>query len=271
MKRFIPIAFIVLTIGILTTEAFGWLTPFSKARIASYGKHCVHGYDGNFGHVGVYFAGDAQAFNKMISQAGESERDALSGPLASKTVILHPGSMVVPDYVAGNEIISTDWYTSTWRGNHGGRSGLHLHIDVWLGGQIKLDKLQIPEEYTVESGGEVEEFVREVAVRIKERDAMAGGDVLQDDVAEQRALARTRLPDDVDVPARVRRAEAERRLGSVVGPFSKYDGVRVHGGGASRDSEDTNTAPGGCGGGRAASRKRDWERARRVIEAGCAV
>ncbi len=35
-----------------------------------------------------------------------------------------------------------------------------MQVDVWLGGQIKLDELQIPDDYTVESGGEIEEFIK---------------------------------------------------------------------------------------------------------------
>ena len=160
MKRCVPPLLVLITMGILSTDAFGVLIPFSKERIAANGKHCVHGYDGNLGQVGVYYAGDASAFNETIRGAGRSEtEEAFRPPYASKTVILHPGPMVVPEYVAKNDNISADWLITTWRGDHRGQSGWHMQVDVWLGGRIKLDALQIPEDFTVESGREIEDFV----------------------------------------------------------------------------------------------------------------
>jgi hypothetical protein len=38
---------------------------------------------------------------------------------------------------------------------------MHLQIDVWVGGRIKLDELRIPAEFTVESGREIETFIEQ--------------------------------------------------------------------------------------------------------------
>jgi len=67
--------------------------------------------------------------------------------------------MVVPRYINKNGDISTDWLVTTWCGVHAGRSGWHLRVDVWLGRRIKLDELRIPEDFVVESGREIEDFV----------------------------------------------------------------------------------------------------------------
>jgi hypothetical protein len=150
---------VLLSLGVFATEAWALLIPFSKERIAAQGKHCVHGFDGNFGHVGVYYAGDAAALNESIKQAAKVEKElAEEGKFASKTVILHPGSMAVPNYVSGRDDLATDWQVSSWRGEHKGKSGWHVQIDVWLG-RLKLDEVQIPEGFAVESGREIEDFV----------------------------------------------------------------------------------------------------------------
>ena len=138
MKRCIAALFVVITVSLFAKDVFAWLIPFSKERIAAAGKHCVHGYDGNHGQVGTYYAGEASAFNETINAAGKTEiEQALGQSFASKTVIVHPGPMVVPKYVAQRGDVATDWLITTSHGTHRGQSGRHMQIDVWLGGRIK--------------------------------------------------------------------------------------------------------------------------------------
>ena len=159
MRRYVLLVLVLLALGFYATEAWALLIPFSKERIAAQGKHCVHGYDGNFGAVGVYYAGDAAAVNESLKQTAKVEAElAEGGKFASKTVILHPGSTMVPNYVAGRDDLAADWQITSWRGEHKGKSGWHVQVDVWLG-RVKLDQLQIPEGFVVESGGEIEKFV----------------------------------------------------------------------------------------------------------------
>lgn len=160
MKRCIPLLVALVTLIAFSTEAFAWLIPFSKERIAATGKYCVHGYDGNLGSVGKYFAGDAAAFNQEVLTIGKAKDGfGMETTFATRTVILHPGPKVVPRHIEPKSDITTDWLVTTWRGSRSGRSGLHVQVDVWVGGRIKLDELQIPADFTVESGREIEEFV----------------------------------------------------------------------------------------------------------------
>ena len=160
LKPWMAALLVLVTVSMLAKEAFALLVPFSKERIAAAGKHCVHGYDGNLGQVGMYFAGDASAFNEAIRLKAPSEiEEALRPAYASKKVVLHPGPMVVPDYVAGRDDLATDWLVTTWHEDQSGRLEWHLQIDIWLGGQIKLDELHIPVDFAVESGREIEDFV----------------------------------------------------------------------------------------------------------------
>lgn len=161
-----PTAVLVLvTMGVLFQDASAWLSPFSKERIRAAGKYCVHGYDGNFGTVGTYYAGDAVAFNAQIAahfklgivrRADELE---VGGDYVTRTVVLHPGSKVVPRYLDKTGKLSTDWLVTSWRGDLAGEGGWHLRVDVWLGDRIKLDELRIPQGYAVKSGREIEDFV----------------------------------------------------------------------------------------------------------------
>ena len=149
---------VFLNLGIFATDAFGLLVPFSKERIAAAGKHCVHGYDGNLGQVGTYYAGNASALNQYVLSLGETSR-APETSYATKVVTLHPGPMVVPEYLNPKSDISTDWLVTTWRGDSAGEPSWHIQIDVWLGGKIKLDELRIPKGFVVKSGREIEGFV----------------------------------------------------------------------------------------------------------------
>ena len=55
----------------------------------------------------------------------------------------------------------------------------------------------------------VEQFFGKVAVRVNEPDAVAGGDVLHDEIAQQRRFSRTRLSDEIEVVALVGSRNAE--------------------------------------------------------------
>ena len=55
----------------------------------------------------------------------------------------------------------------------------------------------------------VEQFFGKVAVRVDETDAVAGGDVLHDEVAKERRFSRARLAEEVKVVALVGSRNAE--------------------------------------------------------------
>jgi hypothetical protein len=139
------------------------LIPFTDDRITASGKYCVHGFYGNHGAVGTYYAGAPSAFHEVLTTLLEAKEGPFSGPnFSSKKIVLHSGRGVVPSYVVPDKTISTDWLVQTWPvldSELKGPPAFHLQIDVWLGGNLELDKLKIPDGFTVESGGEIEAFV----------------------------------------------------------------------------------------------------------------
>lgn len=162
MKRSTVGLLVLAMLGFAAAEAFALLIPFSKERIAAHGKYCVHGYDGNFGAVGVYYAGDAAALNEHLLETAKQLREpTFATPVVSRKIILHPGPMILPEYLERERRTSTDWLQTTWFELETTKAEMHLQIDVWIGGRIKLDELRIPAEFTVESGREIETFVEQ--------------------------------------------------------------------------------------------------------------
>jgi hypothetical protein len=83
----------------------------------------------------------------------------------------------------------------------------------------------------------VQQLLGQIAVGVNDANAVAKGDVLDDQVPQERCLAGTSLPDDVDVLALVTGRYAKRlRLPPTVA-FSNHDvRVVVHGSKTSRHS-----------------------------------
>lgn len=125
----------------------------------------VHGWFVNWEDV-FYFTGDTQELNRFISRTG-----ALPG--GDLRVILHPGSLAVRSpWDAAPRPLRADWtlyaapFTQAQVTDDGITPGpFVLRIHVYLGGQVRLDELVVPAEVAVESGGEIEDFVRRHAER----------------------------------------------------------------------------------------------------------
>ena len=159
MRKPLSILLILFTLGLFCSKTYGLLFPFSQDQIEAI-KHCVHGYEGNFGATGVYYAGDAAAFNETIADIAKQETDPKNGrPYASKTITIRPGPMTVPDFLVDDDTIKTDWVVHSGHRQADGL-GPDLSIEVWVGSSIKLDELVIPKGFTVKSGGEIEAFVK---------------------------------------------------------------------------------------------------------------
>ena len=158
-KWFLPL--ILLCATAITAPA--WLMPFSKDRIEAEGKNCVHGFMGNFGEDGIFYAGKTSELNEHLRALEANERNS------EKTIIIHPGAMVLPGYLKPEHETSVDWLLSR-RPNPPVESKIKLYkgplpstfrvqIDIWLGGNIKLDELKIPQDFEVRSSNELENFV----------------------------------------------------------------------------------------------------------------
>lgn len=160
----------VLLIGILATTistAQAWLIPFSEDRIKAAGKNCVHGFEGNFGETTIYYAGTTADLNESLSSHGSE--------FAKVLIMIHSGSMVLPDYLDSKGTTATDWsiqYTPFPEEEDGLKHT--LRIDIWLGANIKLEDLRIPKNFEAQSGKEIEKFVsqhekkREQNVQLKD-------------------------------------------------------------------------------------------------------
>jgi hypothetical protein len=82
----------------------------------------------------------------------------------------------------------------------------------------------------------IEKFFGEIAVRINQADAVTGGDVLHDEIPQQRRFSGARLADDIEVMALVGRRNAK---GDFVAPcvlVADVSKMLIHGAEASRHS-----------------------------------
>ena len=155
--------FLLILLCATTATAPALLVPFSKERIQLEGKNCVSGFQGNFGAESAFFAGPTSDLNKALRSILASDQ------FLSKVVVIHPGSSVLPDYLKPENETSVDWQVSSLvkptntidlkQELPSLDTGFHLQIDIWLGGNIKLDELKIPQQFEVRSSKELENFV----------------------------------------------------------------------------------------------------------------
>jgi hypothetical protein len=142
------------------TNAFALGSDFSAKQIAEVSKHCVHGYWVNE-LTSYYYRGDVAAFHAEIKKLDESP---LPVTWASRQVILRigPKKAASPWDKAARDI-ATDWQITTWIGEEppaaDGSLPRHQKIEIWLGGNLKLEELKIPEGCEVISGREIDGFL----------------------------------------------------------------------------------------------------------------
>ena len=120
----------------------------------------VHGYFVNWEDV-FFFKGNTAALNDFLTNYAQLTDAKLH-------VVIHPGRLDVRSpWDKQPRLIAADWqlYASPFTRDQvqadGVKSGPFVtRIDVWLGSSIKLDELRVPEKVSVESGGEIEAFVK---------------------------------------------------------------------------------------------------------------
>lgn len=122
----------------------------------------VHGYWVNFEDV-FFLKGDGADLSKFI-KACSTFADV------DVEVVLHPGRLAVQSpWDESPREIEADWrsYTSPFKivgeGTQRtiGEKRFQIVIDVWLGGRVKLEDLDIPVGVPVRSGGEIEAFIEQ--------------------------------------------------------------------------------------------------------------
>lgn len=117
----------------------------------------------------IFFRGDHEAFNEMLKEYAKLA-DSLKRYSESKDVLLtltlHAGRGNVSSAGAGtfarDKNIPFDWkITMTREGTlvPADQRRYGVTVDLWVGGDVQLDKVRVPRNVNVTSGGEIEDFI----------------------------------------------------------------------------------------------------------------
>jgi hypothetical protein len=170
MKCRVPVLLVVLTL-LLTPVAYGFREFFSadgpmalsgalpnELRGLLNNDARVSGTLGDF-DTWTNYAGDAPKLNAFLKEYAKV-------PEVGLQVVLHPGR--TKRKVGGTKrTVHVDW-TMHIAENYSirpnaaafkGKKGLTT-VDIWIGGQVELDKLQVPLNIDLISGGEIERFIK---------------------------------------------------------------------------------------------------------------
>jgi hypothetical protein len=156
------VLFLVFVVGLASgNKVFGLGVDFTKAELAQFGKHCVHGYTAPSTSV-TFFAGDTSNLNEHISKLLLAGNGQGTPVYTTKKIILHIGPKKAGSpWDQKERDIGVDWSVTSWSvsGAKVTTAASNLQIDIWLGSQIKLDELRVPDDFEVVSGGEIEKFI----------------------------------------------------------------------------------------------------------------
>jgi hypothetical protein len=134
----------------------------------------VHGHWVNANDEFFYQA-DTAPLNRFLAQCGK-----LKGTLSK--VIIHAGSTRRSALWGEKPEMAYDWKLLILRRGWGppedvprqkDDSGYVVTVDVWLDGKVELEELEVPANMTVESGGEIGEFIRSHKSRQSDADNTA--------------------------------------------------------------------------------------------------
>jgi hypothetical protein len=130
-----------------------------QARV--YGRHLdAPTFGRGYEQVSIYFAGDSEAFNGFIEEYARLKGTPL-------TVTLRAGRGTVSPLAVEKRRIFFDWQVniSRYRPPEAPDSpektepGWTVSVELWLGGNVELDKVNVPLNVDVKSDGEIEKFV----------------------------------------------------------------------------------------------------------------
>jgi len=106
-----------------------------------------------------YFKGDTKAFNKALAAYGKMKETPLK-------LVLHPGRCMAREPWDKDKATPCEWSFAVIRRGWGapeakpGDSGQYVvTLNLWLGGDVTLEDLDVPLAVDVESGREIEKFV----------------------------------------------------------------------------------------------------------------
>lgn len=112
----------------------------------------VHGFWTNSSDVFFYegATADLNAMTKNLTDAGGT----------AIKIVLHAGDGVAQSPWSKKPVGTADWNVTITSGNAKPKTKLMVTIDVWLGGSVSLDKLDLPSNAEIVSGNEIEEFIK---------------------------------------------------------------------------------------------------------------
>lgn len=116
-----------------------------------YGDHGFFGGNGNFENL--YFRGGAQVFNRFLDQYSHLK-------IKSFFLTIHVGRPIVQGTfgVKPEKEIRYDWQYYRWIPDDKDQLET-VSVDIWIGGNIRLDEIKVPANIELRSGGEIEKFV----------------------------------------------------------------------------------------------------------------
>mgnify|MGYP001556288600 CR=1 FL=1 len=111
-----------------------------------------------------------------------------------------------------------------------------LREQVQPDGEVRIAGMEIHGLFSARRGDVIEQFLREIAVRINQADAMALQNELEDEIAQQRGFAGTGLADHIGVEASIGYVESKRHLAAPDLALANVKEMIVHAAQASRRS-----------------------------------
>ncbi|MEM8671379.1 MAG: hypothetical protein AAGG48_27915 [Planctomycetota bacterium] len=114
--------------------------------------HRVHGYWVNWSDT-FFYRGSNEKLQEMAQKLSETK-------LTKTEVVLHAASGVAESPWSEKPVDSADWSVTVTGGD--ARKGLvsQIRIDIWVGGEVALDSLELPSNLKIKSGGEIESFIK---------------------------------------------------------------------------------------------------------------
>jgi len=132
--------------------------------------------------VSLFFRGDHEAFNEMLEQYGKMG-DSLKRYIDSKdtplTLIVHPGrgnTASAGGGIARRRNIPFDWEITVRKLGTllpATEQRYRVTVDVWVGAEVELDKVKVPQNVDVKSGGEIERFIAEHEAKRRQAEALS--------------------------------------------------------------------------------------------------
>lgn len=160
----------VLALLLIATSSQARTVPYGQRQIEEAGVGCVGGLNSAHGNT-AYFRGDTERLNERLALLAKDARK-----FKAIRVVLHAGVKSVdpaeetPHMGFGDQVrdqqIRIDWSVLKACSFDKVAAGICKHdeksvtVDVWISDAIRLDVLNIPSEFTVQSAGELEDFAR---------------------------------------------------------------------------------------------------------------